>query len=208
MEPTNRIAQARLDAGLTTSELAEKLDVDKTTLSNWESGRRQLALDRLVQVAEILNVSVTYLLGLDEYISPMEPVSPASLFVLHRIPVWMRSRGWALVNSIKNVLVFADKSELPFIKIQEPVYMVAPAFSLSLRGIGEPLDIAHIISSDRVWVEPISADPELAGELRGWYHSSRHRCVENEYGQRFYMDTYGAKWLAYRSCLMGLDGSE
>ena len=208
MEPTNRIAQARLDAGLTTSELAEKLDVDKTTLSNWESGRRQLALDRLVQVAEILNVSVTYLLGLDEYVSPMEPVSPASLTVLHRIPVWMRSKGWALVNSTKDVLVFADKSEMPFIEIQEPVYMVTPAFSLSLRGIGEPLDIAHIISSDRVWVEPVSADPELAEELRGWYHPSEHRFVENEYGQRFYMDTYGAKWLAYGSCLAGLEGSE
>ena len=208
MEPTNRIAQARLDAGLTTSELAEKLGVDKATVSNWESGRRQLALDRLVQVAEILNVSVTYLLGLDEYVSPTEPVSPASLFVLHRIPVWMRSRGWALVNSTKDVLVFADKSEMPFIEIQEPVYMVAPAFSLSLRGIGEPLDIAHIISSDRVWVEPVSADPELAGELRGWYHPSEQRFVENEYGQRFYMDTYGAKWLAYGSCLAGLEDSE
>lgn len=105
------------------------------------------------------------------------------------------------MNSVKDVLVFTDKSEVPFIEIQEPVYMVAPAFSLSLRGIGDPLDIAHIISSDRVWVEPISADPELAGELRGWYRLSGHRCVENEYGQRFYMDTYGTKWLAYGNCL-------
>ena len=33
-------------------------------------------------------------------------------------------------------------------------------------------------------------------ELRGWYHIIR-RFVENEVGQRFYFDFYGAKWLAF-----------
>ena len=199
MESANRIAQARLDAGLTTSELAEKMDVDKTTVSNWESGRRQLALDRLIQLAEVLSVSVTFLLGLDEQVSLLEPINLTSLPVLHRTPVWIRSRGWALVNSVKGVFVFADKTDVLFTEIQEPVYMVAPAFSLSMRGIGNPLEIDQIILYKRVWVEPISTDPELAGELRGWYNHSKHHFVENEYGQRFYFDTYGAKWLAYKS---------
>ena len=208
MEPTNRIAQARIDAGLTTSELAEKLGVDKATVSNWESGRRQLALDRLIQISELLNVSVTYLLGLDEHVSPSEPVSPASLPMLHRIPVWMRSRGWALVNSVSKVLVFTDKSEIPFAEVREPVYLVAPAFALSLRGVGEPLDIDNVLMSERIWVEPITADAELADELRGWYKPRGHRMVESEYGHRFYLDTYGAKWLAYESFLNQRDGSE
>ena len=30
----------------------------------------------------------------------------------------------------------------------------------------------------------------------GWYHIKR-RFVENEVGQRFYFDFYGAKWLAF-----------
>ena len=83
LELTNRITQARLDAGLTISELAEKLGVDKATVSNWESDRRQLALDRLMQIAEFLNVGVSFLLGLDQQISPSEPVSRASLPVLY-----------------------------------------------------------------------------------------------------------------------------
>ena len=54
------------------------------------------------------------------------------------------------MNSAKSVLVFTDKSEFPFTDIQESVYLVAPAFSLSLRGSGDPLDIDHVITFDRV----------------------------------------------------------
>ena len=68
VEPLNRIAQARKDAGLTAKKLAEMMDVDTTTLSNWETGRRQLTLERLICLAELLGVSVTYLLGLDEQV--------------------------------------------------------------------------------------------------------------------------------------------
>ena len=49
---------------------------------------------------------------------------------------------------------------------------------LSVRGIVKNMDAA------------------LRDELRGWYHIKR-RFVENEVGQRFYFDFYGAKWLAF-----------
>ena len=49
-------------------------------------------------------------------------------------------------------------------------------------------------------MEPISTDIDLASELRGW-HELRGRLVQNEFGNRFYLDTYGAKWLAFESCL-------
>lgn len=44
--------------------------------------------------------------------------------------------------------------------------------------------------------EPISCDTHLREELRGWYRL-KSRWAENEYGNRFYLDTYGAKWLAF-----------
>lgn len=42
----------------------------------------------------------------------------------------------------------------------------------------------------------LSPDSELRNELRGWYWVQA-RFVQNEYGNRFYPDTYGAKWLAF-----------
>lgn len=196
----SRITQARTDTGMSAKELAEKLGVDISTVNNWESGRRQLTLDRLLQLADVLHVSVTFLLGLDERISLTEPVSAAELPLLHRSPVWMRSYGWALINAIEKTLVFTDKTEIFLSEIQEPIYIIPPAFTLSLNGRGEPLSVDEVLEKDRIWVEPITTDSELAGELRGWYRLHNRRLVENEYGNRFYIDTYGAKWLAYEDC--------
>ncbi len=200
MVPQNRISQARTDAGLSAKELADRLGVDRATLSNWESGRRQLTLDRLIEMSRLLNVSVSYLLGLDEEVSPSEPIEKAKLPVLHRTPVWLKSRGWALVNSARQQLVFTDGDTLSFEVIQESIYMTPPAFALSLRGAGVVLGIDEVLSINRVWVEPITMDAALAAELRGWYRPRDRRLVENEYGNRFYLDTYGAKWLAFENC--------
>ena len=201
LEPMNRIAQARKDAGLSTKELAARLGVDATTISNWESGRRQLTLDRLKQLAALLGVSVTYLLGLNEQVSNTEPVEKVMLPVLHRMPVWTRSHGWALVNAIEQQLVLTDGKTVPFESIKDPLYMIPPAFAMGLRGIGAPLELDAVLAHERVWVEPVTRDPDLAAELRGWYRPYRQRLVENEYGNRFYLDAYGAKWLAFESCL-------
>ena len=198
-----RIAQARRDAGLSSKGLAAKLGVDATTVSNWESGRRQLTLDRLPQLAEALGVSASYLLGLDEQVPLAEPVGKAMLPMLHRTPVWTESHGWALVNAAGNHLVFADGGTVPFEAVQGPIGRIPPAFVLSLRGIGPPLDVDDIAPREKVWVEPVSGDPDLAGELRGWYQPRGRRLVENEFGSRFYLDTYGSKWLAFESCLPG-----
>jgi hypothetical protein len=104
------------------------------------------------------------------------------------------------VNAVNNSLVFADKSEITFSKIHEPVFTIPPAFSISLRGSGAPYGIDEVMSAKRVWVEPITIDHDLAAELRGWYQPRRQRLVENEYGNRFYQDTYGSKWLAFSGC--------
>ena len=59
-----------------------------------------------------------------------------------------------------------------------------------------PLSRAQILTKEKMWVEPISPDSLLRDELRGWYHR-KDQYVENEYGNRFYLDTYEAKWLGF-----------
>ena len=54
----------------------------------------------------------------------------------------------------------------------------------------------ELVYGMQVWVEPISPDEALRQELQGWYRV-KHHAIENEAGNRFILDSCGAKWLAY-----------
>ena len=198
----NRIKEARNKRRLSAVELSEKLNVHQTTITNWELGKRQITADKLLQLSEILGFTTDYLLGKDsEQIKLTESVDKKSLPALHGQPVWDSSHGWMLVNTVEKAFILNDLSLIPFDKVREPLYLIPPAMSVSLRGIGKPMDMDAVLNSERVWVEPISSDTKLSSELRGWYSIYERHLVQNEFGQRFYLDTYGVKWLAFESCL-------
>ena len=60
-----RIREARTKKGLTQQDLAKILNVKQNTISNWESERSTPNKDSLLKMAEVLEVSVDYLLGGD-----------------------------------------------------------------------------------------------------------------------------------------------
>lgn len=60
-----RIAQARLQAGLTQAQLAEKLGTSQRVVTYWEREAVGLRADQLAQLAEALGVSADYFLGRD-----------------------------------------------------------------------------------------------------------------------------------------------
>lgn len=60
----NRIHDLRLSFGWTQVQLAEKLNVSKQTISNWENDNIQPSVDMLVKIAQTFNVTTDYLLGL------------------------------------------------------------------------------------------------------------------------------------------------
>ena len=58
----NKIAQRRNDLGLTQNEFAEKLSVTRQTISRWEAGTVLPDIDKISDIASILQVSCDYLL--------------------------------------------------------------------------------------------------------------------------------------------------
>ena len=61
-----RIYDARKAAGLTLAELGNKIGVTNTTIKRYEDGEFQrVSMEALVNVANALNVDVTYLLGME-----------------------------------------------------------------------------------------------------------------------------------------------
>lgn len=65
----DRLAKARSKAGLTQEQMADKLDVSHSTVAKWEvgTGRPRDFMERMTQWAEITQVPVTWLLGLEEF---------------------------------------------------------------------------------------------------------------------------------------------
>lgn len=58
-----RLRQLRVERGLTLQQVAERANVDVSTLSRLESGKRRLAIDHLPGLASALGVTVDELLG-------------------------------------------------------------------------------------------------------------------------------------------------
>lgn len=57
-----KIAQARREQGITQIELADKLSVTRQTVSRWETGAAFPDIEKVANLAEILQVSCDYLL--------------------------------------------------------------------------------------------------------------------------------------------------
>lgn len=59
----NRIKQLRTDMEMKQIDLAKRLNVRQTTISNWENGKTEPDSATLQKLAEIFDVSVDYILG-------------------------------------------------------------------------------------------------------------------------------------------------
>lgn len=144
-------------------------------------------------------MSVDYLLGRTDQMNPFKEVSesvdPHMLQFLHECPVFVNRSRWGLVDAVNHKICFTDGSELAFSDVMQ-ISMLPPAFQSGNYPLEKPLTRSEAENCSRIWLEPISKDETLRQELRGWYNVKRS-FVENEFGQRFYFDTYGNKWLAF-----------
>lgn len=187
---------ARKSQKLIVKDAAAKLDVSPSTLGAWESERKAPSIESLEAMADLYQVTTDYLLGRENPSTTTSlPLSLELLKIYHSKPVWSSDFGWVLVDSVKNVFVRLDGSMVPFDSAGS-VYAAQPPFYEATLPDTKPLSIAEISNHSKVWLEPISHDTELREELRGWYRVC-DRWAENDYGTRFPIDTYGAKWLAF-----------
>ena len=189
--------EARKINKLKAIEAAAKLGVSQPTLSAWEGERKSPTVENLENIADLYGVTTDYLLGRtsSKETEASVPIPHASLPIFHGKPVWSPEHGWLLVNAAEHTLLRFDGQTISMSNCKT-LYGAPPLFSTPALPDMEPLTLSAIRQQREVWLEPISPDPELQTELRGWYQV-KDRFVQNEYGVRFYLGTYGAKWLAF-----------
>ena len=190
--------EARKLNNLKLIEAADLLGVSQPTLSAWEGGHKSPSLGSLEKIAELYGVSTDFLLGRSnsEY-SPSEPLSPEQLLLMNGKPVWSSVHGWMLVDSTCQHLILSDGSIRTFSDVGE-LFTSQALFSELFAFSEQPMFKADLLCQTQIWLEPISPDSDLRNELRGWYRI-KGSYAENEYGNRFHLDTYGAKWMAFKN---------
>lgn len=187
---------ARKSQKLIVKDAAAKLDVSPSTLGAWESERKAPSIESLEAMADLYQVSTDYLLGREETTpTPSLPLPGEVLKIYHGKSVWSSDYGWVLVNSIKSVLICVDGSMISF-ENAGSVYAAQPPFYEASLPNSKPLSKQELQNCQEVWLEPISHDTELREQLRGTYKVYEH-WAENNFGNRFSLDTYGVKWLAF-----------
>lgn len=62
-----KLKEIRENRGLTQSQVAKIIDVDRSEISRYESGDRKLNQDQIVELVKALNTTADYFLGLSEY---------------------------------------------------------------------------------------------------------------------------------------------
>ncbi|PZL74899.1 XRE family transcriptional regulator [Enterococcus plantarum] len=60
---SERLKQLRTEKKMTQQALADLVNVNRVTYTNWENGKREPELDKVVELATVLNTTVDYLLG-------------------------------------------------------------------------------------------------------------------------------------------------
>ncbi|MGQ7545042.1 helix-turn-helix domain-containing protein [Streptococcus suis] len=66
MEFSERLKELRKKANFTQVEVAAKLGISQPAYASWERGAKKPTQENLVKIAQVLNVSVDYLLGNSE----------------------------------------------------------------------------------------------------------------------------------------------
>lgn len=193
----NKFRTARQLKKLKAIESAELLGISQPTLSAWETGNKAPSIEGLEKMADLYDVTTDFLLGRSEskhFFDDMTVLDKKLLPIMHEKPVWSSKHGWMLVNYAKSCLMGCNIT-VSF-EQAEDLFITPPKFAESSIPNSEPLSKSELQYGLQIWVEPISVDSSLKEELRGWYRV-KHYAIENECGNRFSLDSYGAKWLAF-----------
>ena len=78
---SERLTKLRKKNSLTQQQIADMININRVTYTNWEQGKREPNFYNLVQLSSILNTSTSYLLGEidDEYNFGTFPTKEANL---------------------------------------------------------------------------------------------------------------------------------
>ena len=164
-----KLKEIRKQRKMSQAKLAEKLGVSRSTVSMWEIGASQPDNDNLLQLAQILNISLDVLLGNDA--SSAEDASYVLPVQIKRVPL--------LGNIACGEPIFAEEEHGEYIYTSDALDV-----DFCLRAQGDSMIGARIYDGDIVFVrrQDMVDDGEIAAVLIGDEATLKRVRVEQEDG--------------------------
>lgn len=133
-----RLKQLRKEMGLSQKSLSEHLGVTQQAVGKWETGRSSPDPATLARLAELLETSADYLLGISE--QPAEPAAPALPYAESPIPVI------GTVRAGYGSLAFEEDYGVEYACVKDPAnyfYLVVKGDSMEPRIQDGDLALVH-----------------------------------------------------------------
>lgn len=133
-----RLKQLRKELGLSQKSLAEHLGVTQQAVGKWETGRSSPDPATLARLAELLETSADYLLGISE--QPAEPAAPSLPYAESPIPVI------GTVRAGYGSLAFEEDYGVEYACVKDPAnyfYLVVKGDSMEPRIQDGDLALVH-----------------------------------------------------------------
>ncbi|WP_270913698.1 LexA family protein [Allofournierella sp. CML151] len=133
-----RLKQLRKEMGLSQKSLSEHLGVTQQAVGKWETGRSSPDPTTLARLAELLETSADYLLGISE--QPAEPAAPSLPYAESPIPVI------GTVRAGYGSLAFEEDYGVEYACVKDPAnyfYLVVKGDSMEPRIQDGDLALVH-----------------------------------------------------------------
>lgn len=100
----NRIRQLRQERQMTQVRLSIELEVSQETVSSYESGKHYPSYQILVQLSQILNTSIDYMMGLSDVrhpeLYPLSKETTQALAVYSALPQHQKEKALAYMQGL------------------------------------------------------------------------------------------------------------
>lgn len=208
----SRLKQLREGMGLSQGEFAEKFSdfsarnttYSVMTISNWETGRKLPPSDTLVWYADFFGVTTDYILGRTDELpedvnAPQESkgindlkkkitIKFNELAKYDHQPVFISDKNgkfkaqWGILSYAKRQII---TEEYKLNLSPELTYSITtPPEAINVQSLAHHfVSYEELIKMDMVYIESLSPDPVLRGQVSGWYHHTPDKkCLINEKG--------------------------
>lgn len=144
-----KMKMQRVQCGLTQQEVANRLGIDRTTYTKYETGKSEPSFDALQKIAELLQIPVTELLQEWKEDASIKPVKPSSLAA---DPNYVEYRPTGTVPILGRIAAGVPISAIEEVEGYEPVTVSDPENCYYLRVEGDSMTGAGIQSGDLVLI--------------------------------------------------------